>query len=129
VGDGRRPQASPPSAISAASAQTTVSDAPANASWGIKIRFTPAPGAPNFPPRSSDQVEELPAAPANSIHLGDLIARCEQNCTRPAVQNGVREAAARIGANAITDLKCVADGTGWLCTGVAISTRTETPKH
>jgi hypothetical protein len=55
----------------------------------------------------------------NHVALGDLSTRCEAGCTRASARNGLRLAAARMGARTLVDVRCATRDRGWLCVGTA----------
>jgi hypothetical protein len=86
----------------------------------VKVKFTPLDrsGMPR-PPRDPETVAELEGVPPGRVVLGDVVTRCHDVCGRDAVRYGVRAAAARVGATAVSDIECVRTEAGWLCTGRA----------
>ena len=94
-------------------------ESPATA-YRITVSFNP-PVAPSAarPARPPDGVSELAVLPPSDILMGDIVARCKNDCDRAAVRYAVRAAAARIGATDIVGIVCVAKHSGILCTGKA----------
>ena len=69
--------------------------------------------------RTLGYVRELTELPVNLVALGDLTTRCEAGCSRDSARNGLRLAAARMGARAVVDVRCASREQGWLCVGTA----------
>jgi hypothetical protein len=91
----------------------------ASEAWRIRVSFVPAASAQRRPARRAEDVRELAELPVNLIALGDLSTRCEAGCSRDSARNGLRLAAARMGARAVVDVRCASREKGWMCVGTA----------
>ena len=99
-------------------APLAASEPAAAEAWRIRVHFTPSEAAPRSP-RRADQVRELPRMPVSHVPLGSVVTRCKKGCSRAGAHEGVRYAAARLGATDVVDVHCARKGEGWLCTGTA----------
>jgi hypothetical protein len=91
----------------------------ASEAWRIRVHFTPNPGVPLRAARRSDPIRELPQFPVSHVRLGDVVTTCERGCSFEAVRAAVLVAAARVGATDLVELRCAAQGDGWVCSGTA----------
>jgi hypothetical protein len=86
----------------------------------VKVSFTPVnPSAAPRAPKDPDRVRELATLPPSHVVMGDIAARCRNECDRTAVRYAVRAAAARVGATDVAGIACVQTKHGFLCTGRA----------
>ncbi len=104
---------------SGASRSSSLLESDASEAWNIHVDFTPTGAESARPPRATAEVQETPEMPANQLALGELVTRCEQACTERGAREGLRAAAARRGANAVSMPTCRAHDEGWLCVGTA----------
>ncbi|HMR74008.1 MAG TPA: hypothetical protein PKD61_02820 [Polyangiaceae bacterium] len=95
--------------------------------WRIRIQVTRGKDATQRPAVASEAVETLTERPAGTVAIANIVADCTRGCNEAAVQLGVREAAARIGATAVVAVSCRADGKSWICTGTAVAPRLAPP--
>jgi hypothetical protein len=84
----------------------------------VTIRFIAAADRA-VEPRAPEQVGDLAHLPHNAIRLGEVSAACSA-CASSTARRGLKHAAARLGAVAITESNCEPDGDGWRCQAVAI---------
>ena len=90
------------------------------AAFDVKVSLVP--DGPAAPPRKavpSDSVAELAVVPPGRVVMGDIVARCKDDCGRSIVRHAVRAAAGRVGATEVVGIACVRREEGWLCTGRA----------
>jgi hypothetical protein len=85
------------------------------------VRVQTAANTAPRPPIETDRVREQAVLPLSHHVVGDVIARCPDGCERSATRDAVRAGAGRVGATDVVDVTCVAEGSGWLCTGRAAS--------
>jgi hypothetical protein len=85
----------------------------------IRVDVTRAAGAPRRRPRRGDEMSEVATLPVSHVQIADVEAQCDQGCTERGVHGGLLEVAARIGATALVDARCVRRGTGFACLGTA----------
>jgi hypothetical protein len=93
----------------------------ASEAWRIRVRFSPSHEAPARAARRAQDVREIPYMPVSHVRLGDVVASCKHGCSEEGVRLGLLAAAGRFGASDVVDLRCVAKGRGWLCSGTAAS--------
>jgi hypothetical protein len=93
-------------------------DSPSQA-FRVRVAFTPVAPVRQFAPRDPDHVNELAVLPPSHVVMGDISARCRDDCERAAVRYAVRAAAARVGAPDVVGVACVTAKRGLLCTGRA----------
>jgi hypothetical protein len=93
--------------------------------WQIRVDYTGATGADGRAPRGVESVNELPHLPPSHRKLGDLVTRCDGGCSERGVYEGLFAAAGRMGASDVTEVGCVRQGEGWLCTAVAAGYRVD----
>lgn len=67
----------------------------------------------------SDAVRELAFVPPGRVVVGDIVARGDTECSRPAVRHAIRAAAGRVGATDVVGIACVRRQHGFVCTGRA----------
>jgi hypothetical protein len=98
----------------------TVDEPSASEAWRIRVDFTPARESTGpRAPRRADLVRELAVLPPSHLLLGDVVTRCRTGCALENVRAGVRIAAGRMGATDVVDVRCIAKGAGYLCSGSA----------
>lgn len=87
--------------------------------WRIAVDFIPARSKAPRDARRIDLVGEREAVPINEKRIGDIVARCHGTCDEDSVRVAVRAAGAQVGANDVSEVRCVEDRPGWVCTGRA----------
>lgn len=75
--------------------------------WRIKLNFWAAPGLGRVPPRDVGSVREVDAARVGERRLGDLTAACDEGCSVHGLREGLRAAAARLGASTLSGVRCI----------------------
>jgi hypothetical protein len=110
--------AAPPGPIRAAAPAFSRADATAagvgaphlgsvHEAWRISLDFWAAPGVSR--PRAHDaaSVREVDTARVGERRLGDLTASCDEGCTVHGLREGLRAAAARLGAATLVGVRCI----------------------
>jgi hypothetical protein len=104
------------------SAVLAEADAPrASEAWNIRVDFSPSRGAPIRAARRAEDVREVADMPVSHVRLGDVVTHCKRECSEQGARLGLLAAAGRFGASDVVELRCVAKGHGWLCSGTAAS--------
>jgi hypothetical protein len=80
----------------------------------IQLMFTPLVTAPRAS-RSAHLVAERAVMPVQNVVLGDLLARCGDDCTDGALRESLRVAAGRVGASDVVGVRCLNEGDERVC--------------
>lgn len=75
--------------------------------WRITLDFWLAPGAARGASRDVASVREVDAARVGERRLGDLRAACDEGCSVHGLREGLRAAAARLGATTLAGVRCI----------------------
>lgn len=90
--------------------------------WRIRVDFTPSGAGFHLPARHVRQVREVPVIPASHLAVGDVLTRCDRDCSERGAREGLLVVAGRMGATDVAAVRCVARGAGFVCTGTAAAT-------
>lgn len=95
--------------------------------WLITLDFWAAPGAVRPAPRGVAGVREVDAARVGERRLGDLTAACEEGCSEHGLREGLRAAAARLGASTLAGVRCIEQETARRCVASISAPEQEEP--
>jgi hypothetical protein len=90
-----------------------------SATFGVRVAFTPKVRGFSFPPRRADLVHELAVLPATHRALGDLVTRCERDCSQGDLRFALYAAAGRLGATEVVGVRCFSESAGSACVATA----------
>jgi hypothetical protein len=97
--------------------QVTIANIP------VTLGYSAAPDAPRLGARSVEAVVEFATAPDGSVPVGPVSSECEAACSSAVARRGLKQAAANVGAYAVTSVNCEPLGERWRCEGQAFSDR------
>jgi len=81
--------------------------ASARDAWNISIDFWPARGRAPAAARDAESVAELDFPRVGQVRLGDVSASCDEGCSQHSLRQGLRSAAAWLGATSLVDVRCI----------------------
>jgi hypothetical protein len=84
----------------------------------IWVSYQASEGAPHGPPRDEGNVREIAWLGPGQLELGNLETRCDA-CAELSARDALRIAAGRLGASDVVGVRCVSQGAGQRCLGVA----------
>ncbi len=123
------PQADP--AFSQADAAASAAGVPhlgsVHEAWQITLDFWAAPGVSRPAARDVASVREVDAARVGERRLGDLGASCEERCTVHGLREGLRAAAAWLGASTLSGVRCIERGAARRCVASVSAPELEEP--
>lgn len=90
----------------------------------IQVMFTPLLTAPRQS-RSAHLVAEHAVMPVQNVVLGDMMARCGDDCSDAALRESLRVAAGRIGASDVVGVRCLNKGDERVCSARATAPRVD----
>ena len=85
--------------------------------WQISIHFWPAPGRARAPARDVLGVSEVDFPRVGQLRLGDVSATCDEGCAQHSLRQGLRTAAAWLGATSLVDVRCIEQERVTSCAG------------
>jgi hypothetical protein len=91
--------------------------ASARDAWHISIHFWPAPGRARAPARDAQGVAEVDFPRVGQLRLGDVSASCDEGCAQHSLRQGLRTAAAWLGATSLVDVRCIQQERVTSCAG------------
>lgn len=98
-------------AFSSADAQAAAAGTPhlgsVHEAWLVSLDFWATPGVARPRARDAASVREMDAAPVGERRLGDLTASCKKGCSVHGLREGLRAAAARLGATTLAGVRCI----------------------
>jgi hypothetical protein len=97
--------------------------------WRITLDFWPAPGMKRAPSRDVAGVREVDAARVGERRLGDLSAQCDEGCSEHGLREGLRAAAAWLGASTLADVRCIEQDSARKCVASASVPEHEEPNR
>jgi hypothetical protein len=84
--------------------------------WHIAIDFWPAPGRARTVARDNESVAEVDFPRVGQVRLGDVSASCDEGCAEHSLRQGLRAAAAWLGATSLVDVRCIQQESATSCT-------------
>ncbi len=84
----------------------------------IRLVFTALTATPRAP-RAAHLVAEQAVMPVQNVVLGDLLARCGDDCSDAALRESLRVAAGRVGASDVVGVRCLHKGEDLVCSARA----------
>jgi hypothetical protein len=90
---------------------------------GVRVAFEPAKGDANTrrAPRSYDNVAETSWPSVGRTVVGQVSARCLNECDPNVLRHALRVTAGRVGAGEVSDVRCFTDAGSLRCIGTALS--------
>lgn len=95
--------------------------------WRITLDFWAAPGATRPAARDVASVREVDAARVGERRLGDLTAACTEGCSVHGLREGLRAAAARLGASTLAGVRCIEQDAARRCVASISAPEQEEP--
>lgn len=75
--------------------------------WRIRVDFWPAVKGKRAPVGDAENVAEVDFPRVGQVKLGDLSARCDAGCAQGSMHQGLRAAAAFLGASTLVGVRCI----------------------
>jgi hypothetical protein len=84
----------------------------------IQVMYTALTARPRAP-RAAHRVSEQVTMPVQNVVIGDLLARCDDECSAAALRESLRVAAGRVGASDVVGVRCLHKGEDLVCSARA----------
>ncbi|HEX2878344.1 MAG TPA: hypothetical protein VHO25_02290, partial [Polyangiaceae bacterium] len=84
----------------------------------IQVMYTALTAKPRAP-RAPHRVAEQVTMPVQNVAIGDLLARCGDECSAAALRESLRVAAGRVGASDLVGVRCLHKGEDLVCSARA----------
>jgi hypothetical protein len=90
----------------------------------IQVMYTALNAKPRAP-RAPHLVAEQVTMPVQNVAIGDLLARCGDECSAAALRESLRVAAGRVGASDLVGVRCLHKGEDLVCGAQATAPRVD----